>query len=172
MEPSGRLVVHQLALNRTVVVEKGQVDLSQLPRSLAFEAQIPRENGSLAVSGRHDDETLWLNVAGEDVDLALIEQVLDIPELDLTGHVAIETDIRLPYAHPELLRGRMDVRAGAGQWQRLSWEHGAFQAHAEEGILTVSQTEWRGEGNTGRIRDVSLPTPALFGGRLISYWRA
>jgi hypothetical protein len=138
VEPSGRLIVHQLALNRTVVVEKGQVDLSQLPRSLIFEAQIPCENGSLVVNGRHDDETLWLNIAGDDVDLALIPHVLDIPELDLMGHVAIEADIRLPYAHPELLRGRMDVRAGAGQWQKLAWEHGMFQAHAEEGVLTVS----------------------------------
>jgi TamB, inner membrane protein subunit of TAM complex len=162
--PSGRLGVHQFALNRTVVVEAGQVDMSQLPRSLTFEAQIPRKNGNFVVNGRHDDESLWLNVAGEDMDLAFIEQILDIPNLDLTGHVAIEADIQLPYAHPELLRGRMDVRAGAGQWQRFAWEHGTLQARAEEGILIVSQAEWQGDGNTGRIRDGSLSTAALFGG--------
>jgi translocation and assembly module TamB len=161
---TGVLVVHQLALNNAVVVGEGRVDLSRLPESVSFSAQIPQEKGNLAVNGRHDDEALWLKVAGEDVDLALIEQILDIPKPDLTGHVAIEADIRLPYAHPELMSGRMDVRAGAGQWQKLSWDHGAFQAHAEEGILIVSQAEWRGDGNTGRIRDVSLPTPALFGG--------
>jgi len=164
--PSGRLVVHQLALNRTVVVEEGQVDLSQLPRRLTFNAQIPSENGGLVVDGRHDDETLWLKVAGDDVDLAIIEHVLDIPELDLAGHVAIEADIQLPYAHPELLRGRMGVRAGVGQWQKLAWNHGAFQAHAEEGVLTVSQAEWQGDDNTARIRDMSLPAEALFEGRV------
>jgi len=164
--PSGRLGVHHLALNRSVIIEKGRVDLSQLPRSLTFEVQIPRENGGLVVNGRHDDETLWLNVAGEDMELALIAHVLGIQELDLTGRVALEADIRLPYAHPELLHGRMDIRAGAGQWKTLSWDHGTFQTHAEEGILTVSQAEWQGDGNTGRIRDVSLPTPALFEGEV------
>ena len=146
VESTGVLVVHQLALNNAVVVGEGRVDLSRLPESVSFSAQIPQEKGNLTVNGRHDDEALWLNVAGEDVDLALIEHVLDIPKLDLTGHVAIEADIRLPYAHPELLRGRMDVRAGAGQWQKLSWDHGTLQARAEEGVLTVSQTEWQGRG--------------------------
>ncbi len=166
VEPSGRLVVHQLALNRTVAVEKGRVDLSQLPRSLTFEAQISSENGNLVLNGRHDDETLWLNVAGNDLDLALIEHVLDIPEPDLTGRVALGADIRLPYANPELLRGRMEIRAGTGQWQKLAWDHGAFQAYAEEGVLTVSQAEWQGDGNTGWIRDASLPAAALFGGQV------
>ncbi len=164
VESTGVLVVHQLALNNAVLVREGWVDLSRLPASVSFSAQSPQEKGSLTVNGRHDDETLWLNVDGDDLDLALIEHILDIPKLDLTGHVALETDILLPYDQPELLRGRMDLRAAAGQWQRLSWDHGVLQARAGEGVLTVSQTEWQGEGNTGRIRDMSLPTAALFGG--------
>ncbi|MCB2170348.1 MAG: translocation/assembly module TamB domain-containing protein [Deltaproteobacteria bacterium] len=164
--PSGVLVVHQLALNDAVVFEKGQVDLSRLPQSVSFTTQSPQEYGNLTVNGRHDDKTLWLNVAGNDVDLALIEHILDIPELDLTGHVAIETDIRLPYAQPELMRGRVDIRAGAGQWQELFWDRGAFQAHVEGGVLTVSRAEWQGDGNTGRIRDMSLPTAAFFEGQV------
>lgn len=164
VEPSGRLAVHQLALNRNVLIEKGWVDLSQLPRNLLFYGLIPYENGSLTVRGRHDDEALALNVAGEDLDLALIGQIMDGPDLPLNGHVAIEADIRLPYAHPELLDGEMVLRAGAGQWKPLSWNHGRLHARAGEGILTVSQADWQSDGNSGRIRDLSLPTAALFGG--------
>ena len=164
VESTGVLVVHQLVLNNAVVVGEGRVDLSRLPESVSFSAQIPQEKGNLTVNGRHDDDALWLNVAGENVDLALIEHVMDIPKLGVTGLVALETDILLPYAHPELLRGRMDLRVGAGRWQMFTWEHGTLQALAGEGVLTVSQTEWQGEGNTGRIRDMSLPTAALLGG--------
>ena len=167
VEPSGVLVVHQLALNRRRRFRKRSGrPVPFAPERVLHQLKVPQEYGNLTVNGRHDDETLWLNVAGDDLDLALIEHILDIPKLDLTGHVAIEADIRLPYDHPELLRGRMDLRAGAGQWQRFTWEHGTLQAHAEEGILTVSQTEWQGDGNTGRIRDLSLPAAALFGGQV------
>jgi autotransporter translocation and assembly factor TamB len=60
----------------------------------------------------------------------------------------------------------MDVRAGAGQWQKLSWDRGAFQAHAEEGVLTVSETEWQGQGNSCLIREASLSASALFDGQV------
>jgi len=164
VEPSGRLAVHQLALNRSVLIEKGWVDLSQLPRSLFFDGLILIQNGSLTVKGRHDDDTLDLKITGGGLDLALIEQIMDGPDLSLNGHVAIEADIRLPYAHPEFLAGEMMLRAGAGQWKSLAWKHGRLHAQAGEGILTVSQADWQSDGNSGRIRDLSLPTAVLFGG--------
>lgn len=165
VEPSGRLAVRQLALNRNVLIEKGSVDLSQWPRKLLFDALMPCDNGSLTVRGQHNDEALALSVAGEDLNLALIGQIMDRPDLSLAGQVAIEADFRLPYAQPELLDGEMMLRAGAGQWKTLAWKHGRLHARAGEGILTVSQVDLQSDGNSGQIRDVSLPTAALFGER-------
>ena len=164
LAPSGRLVVHGLELNNTVVVDEGRVDLAQLPRRLSFEARIPSGKGRLVVSGRHDEEALQLHLDGQKVNLALVQQILAMPPQDLSGEVAVAADLTIPYAQPETLDGTLEVNVGAGRWQSFTWEQMSLQARAGEGRLSVSRAEWRGQGNTGRIQDLSLSTAALFDG--------
>jgi translocation and assembly module TamB len=166
LDPSGRLTIHGLTLNSTEVVEAGTVDLSQLPRRLSFEARVPPRDGRLVVTGRHDDDRLQLSIDGEGVDLALVEQILEMPPQDIAGKVAVTTDLLLPYAQPEAMRATIEVRAGSGHWQSFAWDHGLFKARAAEGLLHVPQAEWIGQGNSGRIRDLSLPMAALFDGQI------
>ncbi|MGD9331515.1 MAG: hypothetical protein PVJ53_09400, partial [Desulfobacterales bacterium] len=166
LEPTGMLVVHQLALNEVVVVAEGRVDLSRLPASVSFSAQSPPASGNLTVDGRHTEETLQLTVTGEGLDLALIERILDLPDVDVTGNVALQADIRLPYAQPASLRGEAVLQAGEGRWRALPWENIAVRASAGEGTLTVHQADLQGGDTTLRLRDVSLPAGAVFDGQI------
>ena len=165
LDPSGRLAIHGLTLNSREVVEAGTVDLSQLPQRLSFEARIPPGGGGqLVVSGRHDDDRLQLYIEGEGVDLALVERIFEMPPQDITGQVDVTADLLLPYDQPEELQGTVEMRAGSGRWQSFAWEQVLLQARAGEGRLVVPRAEWLGQGNTGRIQELSLSTAALFDG--------
>ena len=166
LAPSGRLVVHGLELNNTALVDEGWADLAQLPRSLSFEARIPSGKGHLVVSGRHDEDALQLHLDGQEMNLALVQRILAMPPQDLSGKVAVAVDLMIPYAQPETLNGTVEVNAGSGHWQSFTWEQMSLQARAGEGRLSVPRAEWRGQGNTGRIQDLSLSTAALFDGPL------
>ena len=165
LDPSGRLTIHGLTLNSREVVEAGTVDLSQLPQGLSFEARItPGGGGPLVVSGQHDDDRLQLHMDGKGVALALVEQILEMPPQDISGQVDVTADLRLPYDQPEELQGAVEMRAGSGRWQSFAWEQVLLQARAGEGRLVVPRAEWVGQGNTGRIQELSLSTAALFDG--------
>ena len=165
LEPSGLIRIDGLALEDRVVFDKGTVALAELPRAVSFSAFREQPDNRLTVEGRVDEE-LRLQVSGANLDPALIERIMEAPELDLAGNIDLEADIRLPLAEPAGLEGDLRIHSGTGRWRTLHWEEGDLRASAGDGMLTIHEVHLTGGDNSCRLQDLSLPAAPVFEGQI------